>query len=281
MKKRIEKRSFEGERPLFQCQDATLESCVFLEGESALKEGKRLALSSCRFTWKYPLWYGKGLRVEDCLFEENARAAFWYDEEVVVKNLVSRAPKGFRKIRGLTLEGAEFENGDETFWQVEDFSLSDVLSRSGQYFMMQCKRGKIARLALQGDYIFDGVEDLLVEDADIRGKDAFWNSKNVTLKRCRLRGQYLAWNAKNLTLIDCDVSSLQGLCYIDGLKMVNCTLGDSDLCFEYCQNVDADISGHVVSIKNPISGRIRAESVGQLLFDDPKIDPTRTEIVVG
>ena len=48
----------------------------------------------------------------------------------------------------------------------------------------------------------------------------------------------------------------------------NCTFADDcDLAFEY-STVQADIRGHVHSIKNPRSGCIRVGSVGQVILDE-------------
>lgn len=79
-------------------------------------------------------------------------------------------------------------------------------------------------------------------------------------------------------MINCTIESDQGLCYIDGLKMINCKLLRTDLAFEYCSNIDAEITTNVMSIKNPISGSIKVKSVDKLIFDDPEIDKNKTTI---
>ena len=52
----------------------------------------------------------------------------------------------------------------------------------------------------------------------------------------------------------------------------------SDLTFELCSDIDAQITSHVDSIKNPISGRIDATSIGEVIADPSIIDPSRTQI---
>lgn len=42
---------------------------------------------------------------------------------------------------------------------------------------------------------------------------------------------------------------------------------DADLSFEY-SDVEADVHGHVISIKNPKSGIITADSVGEIIRED-------------
>ena len=45
------------------------------------------------------------------------------------------------------------------------------------------------------------------------------------------------------------------------------TMEDTDLAFEYSE-VDADIKGNVISIKNPKSGTIMVDSVGEIIHED-------------
>ena len=66
---------------------------------------------------------------------------------------------------------------------------------------------------------------------------------------------------------------------MDGIKLVNCKVLRTDLAFEYCKNIDAKITTHVMSIKSPISGRIHVPSVGQIILDDPEIDHSQTTII--
>ena len=46
---------------------------------------------------------------------------------------------------------------------------------------------------------------------------------------------------------------------------------DTDLSFEY-SDVEADVHGHVVSIKNPKSGTITLDSVGTIIWENPVVD---------
>lgn len=55
---------------------------------------------------------------------------------------------------------------------------------------------------------------------------------------------------------------------------------NTSLAFEYCSNIEADIHSHIDSIKNPISGVIRAQSIGEIILEETKINPVETKIVV-
>ncbi|MDE7044247.1 MAG: DUF3737 family protein, partial [Acetatifactor sp.] len=48
---------------------------------------------------------------------------------------------------------------------------------------------------------------------------------------------------------------------------------DTDLSFEY-SDVEADVKGHILSVKNPRSGRITADSVGEIIRGDAVMECT-------
>ncbi len=77
----------------------------------------------------------------------------------------------------------------------------------------------------------------------------------------------MAWFSEGLTLINCKIIGTQPLCYCKNLKLINCEMIDTDLSFEY-SDVEADIKGNVVSIKNPKSGIITVDSVGEVIKKD-------------
>ncbi|OPJ56122.1 DUF3737 family protein [Clostridium oryzae] len=111
-------------------------------------------------------------------------------------------------------------------------------------------------------------------------KDALWNCENVTVYDSFISGEYLGWNSKNLTFVNCIIESLQGLCYIDNLKMKNCQLLNTTLAFEY-STVDVQINGNIDSVINPSGGVIRAEGIDELIMDETKIDPEKTQVITG
>ena len=89
----------------------------------------------------------------------------------------------------------------------------------------------------------------------------------------------MGWNSKNLTFINCTIESLQGLCYIENLKLINCDLKDTTLAFEY-SSIDADISSSIKSVIDPKCGRITAEHIDELVIHKDRIDPGKTVITV-
>ncbi|WP_412989370.1 DUF3737 family protein [Pediococcus siamensis] len=268
---------FEGERPLFAETDAEIIRTTFGEGESPLKESRNITLKSSIFKWKYPLWYSKHVKVADTIFETMSRSGIWYTEDITVANSTLQAPKLFRRSHHIVLQHDHFSDAEETLWNCSDIRIEDVQAR-GNYFGMNSEDIYVDHLNLIGNYAFDGAKNVEVHNATLVSKDAFWNCENVTISDSVINGEYLGWNTKNLTLINCTIESDQGLCYVDHLVMKNCRLLKTDLAFEYCRDIDAEINSDIESVKNPISGTIHAESIGEVILDPTKINPQQTKI---
>lgn len=267
-----------GERALFHATDLLIRDTIFEDGESPLKESSKLELLGCMFKWKYPLWYCNDVILKDCKWFEMARAGVWYTKHISVENAMIEAPKNFRRCKKIFLKNVDFFQAQETLWHCEDVTL-DTVSARGDYFAMNSSHMKISNLRLDGNYSFDGCKDIEIRNSVLLSKDAFWNSENITVYDSFISGEYLGWNAKNLTLINCTIESLQGMCYIDNLVMKNCKLINTTLAFEY-STVDAQIDGKIDSVINPTSGRITAQSIGELILEKDKIDPDKTIIIV-
>ena len=60
--------------------------------------------------------------------------------------------------------------------------------------------------------------------------------------------------------------------------MKNCSLIHTDLSFEYCEDIDADITSEIDSVKNPISGVIKAKGIKELILDESDRDRIRIEV---
>lgn len=268
---------FTGERAMYQCKGARFYYCTFAEGESPLKESCNLEIYHSLFQWKYPLWYCENVIVEDSTWFEMARAGVWYTNCITVKNATIEAPKNFRRCRQLILEQVDMPNAAETLWNCSQVKMKHVTAK-GDYFGMNCSDVEIEDFTLTGNYSFDGAKNLVVRNARMLSKDAFWNCENVTVYDSFISGEYFGWNAKNVTLINCVIESEQGMCYIENLVMKNCRLMNTNLAFEY-STADVEITSHIDSVKNPISGRICAKSIGEVIFDNPDIKEENTEII--
>ena len=125
----------------------------------------------------------------------------------------------------------------------------------------------IRNFKLSGNYSFQWSKNIEIHDSILNTKDAFWETDNVTVYDSVIDGEFLGWHSRNLRLVRCHIGGSQPLCYAEGLILEDCTFApDADLALEY-SDVKATIQGNVVSIKNPKSGSIKVDSVGEIIID--------------
>lgn len=277
--KLIANKEFGGERPLYCERDLRLENVTVHAGESALKETAAIEAVGCRFEGKYPLWCCDGFTVRDCIFTEGARAALWYSRGLLMENTLVEAPKMFREMEDMTLRRVRIPNALETLWSCRGATLEDVSVDKGDYLFMRSSGIRIDRLQLNGNYSFQYCKDVVIRNSVLNTKDAFWETENVTVYDSVIEGEYLGWYSRGLRLINCRIGGTQPLCYASDLVLENCTLdADADLAFEY-STVQAEIRGAVTSVKNPRSGRIVADSIGEIILDANIKAPGDCEII--
>ncbi|MCR4690264.1 MAG: DUF3737 family protein [Lachnospiraceae bacterium] len=272
----ISKQHYSEERPLFREKGLRLEGCTFDQGESPLKEACSITMEGGAFQWKYPLWYAKNIQVKGTYFAENARAGIWYTDQIELSDLIIDAPKTFRRCNGIRLNNIKMPNAAETLWYNRDVELENV-EATGDYFAMGTENIRVKNLLLNGNYSFDGCKNVEITDSKLLSKDCVWNCENVLIKNSYIEGEYLGWNSKNVTLQDCTIKSLQGMCYVENLKVINCRLEGTSLAFEFA-TVQAQITDSVDSVMNPIAGTITAPLIKKLIMDPAQVDPAKTTI---
>ncbi|MCQ2478508.1 MAG: DUF3737 family protein [Clostridia bacterium] len=263
----VKDRTFDEERALYNLTDAQVINCTFAgpaDGESALKEAKKISVDGCTFDLRYPFWHNKNLAILNCTMTENCRAALWYCKSVAVANSVLNGIKAFRECENVALSGVKSVS-PELLWRCRNIAISNCTVDS-QYFMFECKNAVISNLDMTGKYSFQYTRNVKIENSTLDTKDAFWHSKNVTVKNCTVKGEYLGWYSENLTLINCHIIGTQPLCYCKNLKLINCTTENCDLSFEY-SSVQAEIKGEILSVKNPKSGKIFADKIGDIILE--------------
>lgn len=275
----IRNTEFGGERPLFASDGLQLENVTIHAGESAIKASKNIVAIGCRFEGKYPFWHVDNFKIVNCLFTPGARAALWYSSNLEMTDTLVEAPKMFREMKHLKLRNVRIPDAAETMWHVEDVLMRNVEIDKADYLFMHSADIDIENYRQQGNYSFQYCRNVVIRNADIDSKDAFWNTEHVTLINCTLKGEYLGWHSKNLRLINCKISGTQPLCYCRDLIMTDCEFAeDCDLAFEDSM-LDAEIKGHITSIKNPSSGRIKAGSIGEIILDSNIRQPADCEII--
>lgn len=276
--KTIYNEEFGGERPLFASKDLRLEHVTFHAGESALKCCANIEAVDCLFEGKYPFWHTKGFRVEKCVFTPGARAALWYSSDLVMTDTQVDAPKMFREMERLSLTRVNIPDAQETLWHCKDVVLREVEVRNADYLFMHSENIDIENYRQQGNYSFQYCKNVEIRNAVIDSKDAFWGTENVTVYDSELTGEYLGWHSKNLRLVRCKISGTQPLCYCENLIMEECTMADdADLAFED-STLTAEVLSPIKSVKNPRSGSIKAESIGELIIDENILAPANCKI---
>ena len=266
--KEIRGRRFPNERDLYAAKDIKLVDCVFdgaEDGESALKEAKNIVLENCFMNLRYPLWHDGGVTLSGCSMSENCRAALWYSSDIRVTDSKLHGIKALRECDGATIENSEIVS-PEFGWKSRNVTLNQTTVQS-EYLFLLAQDLRLNGVNFKGKYSFQYVENATVENSVLDTKDAFWHCKNVTVKKSVVKGEYLGWYSENLTFINCKIIGTQPLCYCKNLKLVGCEMADTDLSFEYSE-VEAEIKGTVLSVKNPKSGRITADAVSEIILTD-------------
>ena len=166
--------------------------------------------------------------------------------------------------------GATEVHSTEFGWFCNELSFED--SRfEGEYFLLHPRNVTLRNVYLKGKYSFQYCKNVKIYDSILDTKDAFWECENVTVYNSTVKGEYLGWYAKNLRLVNCHIVGTQPLCYCQGLVLENCTMEGCDLSFEYSE-VEADVRGDILSVKNVLSGTVVADSIGEVLFDENRRD---------
>lgn len=273
-----EKQQFDEERAFYGEQNILLRACRIdgpLDGESAFKEARDVELNDCFLNLRYPLWHCDGVKISNSEMTELCRAALWYSNDINIEDSRLGGIKAVRECNGVKLVGCDVFS-PEFGWFSSDITVRNS-SFVGEYFMLRAKKLDFSDVRFSGKYSFQYIEDSVFENCVFDTKDAFWHAKNVTVRNCTVKGEYLAWYAENITFENCHIIGTQPLCYCKNLRLIDCTMTACDLSFEK-SSVEASISGHVDSIKNPAAGEILVDSVGEIIMDD---ESARGEIIIS
>ncbi len=276
----IENKRYGSERALYGIYDTVVNNCRFEgeeDGESALKECRKIQVKNCFFDLRYPLWHADGLKMEKTEMTQNCRAALWYDNDVLIRDSKLNGIKAVRECKNVTIENCEVVS-PEFGWKSAGLTLKDAVLDS-EYAFLESRDISAENLNFTGKYSFQYVKNVIIKNSVLNTKDAFWHAKNVTVTDCVLDGEYSGWYSEGLTLIRCHIKGTQPFCYCKNLKLVDCTTENCDLAFEY-SDVRASINGGIVSVKNPRKGRIIADEIGETIHTADSRYPCRAKIEI-
>ena len=280
MREKIIGKQFDEERALYNLKATDVENCVFAgpaDGESVLKEARDVNLKNCDFSLRYPLWHVEGFRLDNCSMDDKTRAAIWYAKDAEIINSRLHGIKAVRECQNIAIRDTSIIS-EEFGWKSENITVQGG-ELHAMYVFFDSKNVVLENVKMTGKYSFQYMENLTIRNCNLDTKDAFWHSKNVTVYDSVVKGEYLAWFSEGLTLVNCHIIGTQPLCYCKNLKLINCTMEATDLSFEY-SDVEATINGHVDSIKNPKSGTITVDSVGEILMTDDVVMECNGKVIV-
>lgn len=275
----IENRDFDQERALYGIKGAIVRNCKFdgpADGESALKETSCMQINGCYMNLRYPLWHANKAVVSDCEITDKCRAAFWYDNDITIRNCRINGIKAIRECKKVGLFNTVV-NSSEFIWKCKSLILKDVTIENSEYPFFEVLSAKITGLSMKGKYSFQYCNKIIIENSMLDTKDAFWHSKNIVVRDSVIKGEYLAWYSENLRFINCHIIGTQPFCYCRNLVFENCVMEGCDLAFER-SSVKADVKGRIESVKNVISGKITADEIGTLIMDPSVVKKNHVRI---
>ena len=276
----IENQTFDEERALYGLKDFTVKNCRFdgpADGESAFKECRNIDVTGCFMNLRYPFWHVEKAKITDTNFTENCRAALWYDKDICIENCRLGGIKAIRECENISLKNCSV-NSPEFAWKSQKLKIENVTIEESEYPFFVILDAKLTGLKMKGKYSFQYDENIEISDSELNTKDAFWHTKNVTVKNSLVKSEYLGWYSENLTLINCRIIGTQPFCYCKNLVLKNCTMEDCDLAFER-STVEVEVSGKIDSVKNPLAGKITADSIGQIILEEEICDKSKTQII--
>ena len=261
---------FPQERALYGLDGIELVKCSFdgeEDGESALKECKNIECDGVFFNLRYPLWHDDNVLLKNCNMTELCRAALWYSNDIDIRYSNLHGIKALRECKNISITDCDVKSV-EFGWFSHNINIENTKFQ-GEYFMLQATELNMNNSSLLGKYSFQYIENSIFENCNFDTKDAFWHAKNIVVRNSIVKGEYLAWYSENITFENCTIIGTQPLCYCKGLKLINCKMIDCDLSFEKSE-VEATVIGEIMSVKNPYSGFVSADSIGEIIIDDER-----------
>ena len=272
--KKISNQTFPNERALYNTKDALIFSCRFEgeeDGESALKECQNISVEDCYFALRYPLWHAQKFEVKNSKLTETCRAPIWYASNGNIVDTLITGVKAVRECSHIEINNSEMHS-TEFGWKSHDLKINKSKLES-EYAFFDSSDIEVTNIEFKGKYSFQYASNVVIKDSNLDTKDAFWHSHNVTVMNSVIKGEYLGWFSDGLTIINCKIIGTQPLCYCKNLKIIDSEMIDADLSFEYSE-VDASVKGRIDSVKNPKSGTIIADEIGEIITSDSIMEST-------
>lgn len=259
-------RAFYGEKDLYLL-DSSIDGIE--DGESAFKECNNIIVENCYFNLRYPFWHVHGLKIISSEMTDKCRASLWYSDHIEISSTKMHGVKAVRECHDVVIKDSDIIS-PEFGWS--SFNVRIIDSKiEAEYFFLRGGNLHFNNVEFKGKYSFQYINDSEFNNCRFDTKDAFWHSENVIVRDSYIKGEYLAWYSKNLTLVNCVIEGTQPFCYCKNLTLINCKMVKCDLSFER-SSVHARVLSHIDSVKNPLSGKIEAISIGEIIKDIPGVN---------
>jgi hypothetical protein len=181
--------TYQEERSLYGKDHLNLEGCRFAgekDGESPLKECDNINATGCYFGLRYPFWHNSDAIVMNSLFDEKARAPFWYDHGLKLMECQIKSVKALRESYDILTSNCTITS-DEYAWKCHHIqSIKDNITSVYPFFMSEDVTA--LQITLTGKYSFQYVKKGSIRQCELHTKDAFWHSEDVTVIDSTLDG---------------------------------------------------------------------------------------------
>ena len=236
------------------------------QNDSVFNECRNITIEDTNIILNYCIWHCHNITLCKTILDANSRSSIWYCQNIEIVNCKINGVKACRNCSNLILKDCII-NSDDFGWKCEGVKVINCKINGVSQFL-DSSNIAVDGVEFKSKYIFQYSDNIKVLNTIIDSKDCFWHAKNAYCKNCKLVGEYLAWYSENCIFENCHIDSFQSLCYCKKLKLINCTMSNANLCFEYSE-VDADIKGHVNSIRNFLSGKVVVNSLGEYIEEEP------------
>ena len=233
-------------------------------GKNAFKECRNITVEDSNIFLNNNFWHCYNLNLYKINFELDSKEPIWYCKNTEINNSKILSSKACRKCINMYIKDS-YINSEDFCWKSDGIKFENC-KIEGINLLLDSSNINVISCQIFGKYAFQYVNNINIFDGFIDSENCLWNSKNAYLKKCKIIGDRLGWYSENLVLEECHIESIKPFSYCKRLKLINCTMNNSKLCFEY-SDVEADIHSHVESIKNVLSGKIIVDSYEEYIND--------------
>ena len=169
----IENKNYDEERALYNIKDTEVKDCIFAgpqDGESVLKETRNIVVDKCKFSLRYPIWHVQKYKLLNSELDDKTRASLWYSNDGKIKETTITGVKALRECNNTLIENCKIDSV-EFGWKTNNTEMKNT--------------------EIVSEYIFLDIqytENVEIKNSILDTKDAFWHSKNVTVKDSVVKG---------------------------------------------------------------------------------------------